>query len=174
MVCPELEFMALRCSAGVTAHLSSQKAKISYRIHRHMCTQETRQKEMSDASGRKELGHTIPAFNIKTSNLPPQPSTTSLAALATESKLARSHSTNRTSMVGAAALISATAAWPLATLRAAIQICAGFRVARERVVAFPMPLFAPVIRMTLEERLGVEDMVAWILRGNRRGQGEEV
>jgi len=110
VVCPELQFVALRCCAGVTAHLSSQKAKISYRIHRHMCTQETRRKEMSDASGRKELGHTIPAFSIKTSNRPPQPSTTSLAALATESKLARSHSTNRTSMAGAAAFISATAA----------------------------------------------------------------
>jgi len=123
-----------------------------------MCTQETEQKEISDTS-EKESGHTIPAFNIKTSSRPAHPSTTSLAALATESKLARSHSTNRTSTVGAVAFISETVAWPLATLRAAIQSCAGFRVARERAVAFPMPLFAPVIRMTFEERLGVRDMV---------------
>ena len=121
----------------------------------------------------KELGHTIPAFNIKTSNRPPHPSTTSLAALATESKLPRSHSTNRTSTVGAVALISATAASPFARLRAAIQICAGFRVARDKAVAFPMPLFAPVMRMTFEERLGVRDMAARIRKGNRGGQGEE-
>jgi len=53
VVRPELQFVALGCGAGVAAHLSSQKAKISYRIHRHMWTQEIERQEISNGSKRK-------------------------------------------------------------------------------------------------------------------------